>query len=168
MAAGLERRPSYLVSHNYVTGNAKVWSFEKPYWHDQPGDNHASHLHLSFTVGAESSTAPLFVTGGAPPPQPLPPLPPGKTIDLGDIVPQITDKPIRLGPDGNGYFDLPAVSDPATWSGMVIGLPDPEVHGWGALVPTIDYTLAEDTKHGRVCVRRGTPGAVYTIRVLHG
>lgn len=60
IAAGVERRVKYLVSHNYQTGNAKVWSLEKPFWHDQDGDDHASHLHVSFTVAAEQSVAPFF------------------------------------------------------------------------------------------------------------
>lgn len=60
--AGTERRVKYLVSHNYQSGAAKVWSLERPYWHDQPGDDHASHLHVSFTVGAEQSVAPFFQT----------------------------------------------------------------------------------------------------------
>lgn len=63
IAAGAERRIKYLVSHNYVTGNAKVWSLEKPFWHDQDGDDHASHLHTSILseISAEQSMAPYFV-----------------------------------------------------------------------------------------------------------
>lgn len=66
MWSGQEARVKYLVSHNYATGNAKVCEPNRA-WHDQPGDNHASHLHVSFTVAAESSTAPFF--GNVAPPE---------------------------------------------------------------------------------------------------
>lgn len=63
IAAGLETRIKYLVSHNYVTGKAKVWSLEKPYWHDQDGDTHITHLHISinYTQEAEDSVEPFWV-----------------------------------------------------------------------------------------------------------
>lgn len=67
---GNETRVKYLVSHDYATGNAKIFdsSIGKFYWRDQPGDNHASHLHVSFlstsNLSVENSTAPFFVGAG--------------------------------------------------------------------------------------------------------
>lgn len=64
---GDEKRVKYLVSHDYSTGRAKIFdpSIGKFYWRDQPGDNHASHLHISFLstsdLSVEDSTVPFFV-----------------------------------------------------------------------------------------------------------
>jgi len=58
-----------MVSHNYATGNAKIFdpNIGLLFWRDQPGDNHLSHLHTSFLsgVGVENSTAPFFTTTGS-------------------------------------------------------------------------------------------------------
>lgn len=99
-------------------------------------------------------------------PAPKPPLPkPVSHTQEIDVDLTITDTTVDVDGNGNGYFDLPGVSDPEFKAAEVIGLQDPQVHGYPAAVPRTYFTLHGQTS--RVVIVGGLPNSRITIRATH-
>ncbi len=99
-------------------------------------------------------------------------VPPATTIVVEDDHMIQLEKSIKLGAQGEGYFDIPKVKASAVRSFNFVGLPDPadpNIPGTYPKVPTGLYlTIAHDTRVARIVVTGGQPGSVISVRVLHG
>lgn len=96
---------------------------------------------------------------------PVPPVihPP---IDYPEESVKEQDITIKLDADGNGYFDLPNVSNAAIHSALVIGIPDPAL-GKYAKIPNVAFTLGGSSKVDRFVLVGGSPGQTVTTRVVY-
>ncbi|HEX4489671.1 MAG TPA: hypothetical protein VH914_00550 [Acidimicrobiia bacterium] len=163
MRSGEETRVKYLVS--FLAGHDVIFdpAVSMAWRENGTGTEHASHLHVSFTVATEQSTAPLF-RAAAPPPLPPPPPP---TVFTEEIDVELTTYDRTVNPDanGNGYFDMPGVANPKVKSWGVIGLPDPQQLGRYPQVPRVFFTLHSQTC--RFVIVGGTARSRCTVRVTH-
>lgn len=109
----------------------------------------------------------LLGSSPAPVPKPKPvPLPQPITITTGDTM-KHTDTTVKLGAQGEGYFDLPGVSDADVHSALVIGTPDPAAEKKYAPIPRVSFTLSQPKHVDRFVIEGGAPGATVTVRVAH-
>lgn len=97
---------------------------------------------------------------------PATPPPPPVTVTYNEDTMIQEDFTRTLDEAGNGYFDVPNVTDAGCHFAWIIGLQDPAVHGYPK-VPTTYLTLGETSKVDRVVVVGGTPKTSVTVRVNH-
>jgi Glycosyl hydrolases family 25 len=97
---------------------------------------------------------------------PATPPPPPVTVTYNEDTMQQDDFTRTLDGAGNGYFDVPNVTDAGAHFAWIIGLPDPEKHGYPK-VPNTYLTLGETSKVDRVVIVGGTPNSSVTVRVNH-
>lgn len=167
--SGVERRVKYLVS-NY--GHGDVIFIDGHWGPNATGDEHVSHLHVSFNYdpATELSTAPLFgAVHPPPPPAPLPPivvLPPPTTTDQGEGY-LTSDFPTQLDPYGNGVVPLTGIPW-AQVEAVTVCIHEGEnpnvAHKYFAQPTAV---LVREGTASRAVVRGGSPRGTYVIRVQH-
>lgn len=163
MLTGSERRVKYLVS--FRNGHDQIFdpAVSLDWRPNATGTEHASHLHVSFTVGAEQSVAPFLAYA---PPAPPTPLPDPVTTDLGDAPVKITDIPMKLGGNGNGHVPVVGVKAGEVFAVTGIATPSPEKEGHYTPIPVVNLTIGANG-FAEVVVEGGPPNGPATVRVAH-
>lgn len=163
MLSGVERRVKYLVSFNGQHDVILDPAVSRDWRPNPTGTEHASHLHVSFTVGAEQSVAPFF--GVIAPPAPVP-VPPPVTTDLGDTPVEFTDISMKLGGNGNGHVPVPGVKAAQVVAVTGIATPSPEKVGHYTPIPVVNLTIGADG-FAEIVVEGGPANGPATVRVAH-
>lgn len=160
-------RIKYLVS-NYGKGDVIFDPSVSLSWRpNATGNEHSNHLHVSFTVAAEQSTAPFF-HAAPPPPPPVPSKPPVQepSIDRGDDVKTIDIRNVPLDGEGNGWIDVHGISTaqvlttPAVFGGV-----NPKTAGHYDRIPAV--RIVSGSNPARLVFSGGEPGGHYNVRVAH-